>query len=176
MKFIYTALLLTAGLLSGISVARADLATFATVPVSGCPTCLAIDPTGLEAEAVGHQLFGGPNPWDVWANASERLTVANGIGVDFTLPGKTFDLKTLKLFGISAKYSTTAPLTYNVVAYHPKNPIPEVIPFTIAARVVRTVDLTGYTQLTNLEKVSISYPATSYIKKTNFIEVQFVPH
>ena len=107
MKFIYTALLLTAGLLSGISVARADLATFATVPVSGCPTCLAIDPTGLEAEAVGHQLFGGPNPWDVWANASERLTVANGLGVDFTLPGRTFDLKTLKLFGISAKYSTT---------------------------------------------------------------------
>jgi len=46
MKFIYTALLLAAGLLSGISVARADLATFATVPVSGCPTCLAIDPTG----------------------------------------------------------------------------------------------------------------------------------
>jgi hypothetical protein len=177
MKFNYKMLLLTAGLLSGTSAAQADLlATFATVPVSGCPTCTAIDPTGLEANAVGHELFGGSHPWDVWANASERLTVANGIGVDFTVPGKTFDLKKLKLFGLSSKYSTTAPLTYNVVAYHPNNPVPDVIPFTIAARVVRSVDLTGYTQLNNLEKVSISYPATSYIGKTNFIEVQFIPH
>jgi hypothetical protein len=35
MKFIYNAPLLTAGLLSGISVAQADLAIFAKVPVSG---------------------------------------------------------------------------------------------------------------------------------------------
>ena len=55
MKFIFTAPLLTAGLLSGISVAQADLATFAKILVSECPTCLT---TGLEAEAVRHQLFG----------------------------------------------------------------------------------------------------------------------
>jgi hypothetical protein len=40
MKFNYKVYFFIAGLLSGISVARADLATFATVPVSGCPTCL----------------------------------------------------------------------------------------------------------------------------------------
>ena len=87
----------------------------------------------------------------------------------------TFDFKTLKPFGIFCKYSPTAPLTYNVVTYHPNNSIPDVIPFTIAARVLRTVDLKAYSQLTNLEKVSNSYPATSYIKKTKFIEVQFDP-
>ena len=182
MKINYKMLLLTVGLIFGTSVAQGGpvpvtyTATFATVLVSGCPTCSATDPTGLVANAVGHELFGGPHPWDVWANSSERLTVANGIGVDFTLPGKTFDLNKLTLFGLSAKYSTTAPLTYNVVAYHPGNPVPDVIPFTIAARVVRTVDLTGYTQLKNLEKVSISYPATSYIGKTNFIGVEFNRH
>jgi hypothetical protein len=119
--------------------------------------------------------LGGPYPWDVRANASERLTVANGIGVDFTLPDRTFDLKTLKLFGMSGKHSTTAPLTYNVLAYHPNNPIPDVIPFRIAARVLRTVDLTGYTQSTRLEKESNSYPAISYIKKRTLSKSNLTP-
>ena len=91
MKFNYKMLLLTAGLLSGISVARADLlATFATVPVSGCPTCTAIDPSGLEANAVGHELFGGSHPWDVWANArrlsenaDEKFNISNSFLSNF---------------------------------------------------------------------------------------------
>ena len=164
-------------LLSGISTAWADVAIYTTVSVSGCPACTVTDPTGLRADAVGHQIYGYPTGWDVWANSVDRLTVVNGIGVDFSVPslpaGKTFNLDRLKIFGLSSRSKMTVPLTYNLVAYHPNNAIPDVVPFTIPARVVSTVMLSGYPQLKNLTKVSVSYPATSYIGKTYFIETEF---
>ena len=163
--------------LSGAPAAWADIATYSTVPVSGCPACAAADPSGLQADAVGHPVYGYPTGWDVWANATDRLTVVNGIGVDFSVPslpaGKTFNLARLKIFGLSQRSKTTVPLTYNLVAYHPGNPIPDIVPFTIPARVVSTVLLSAYPQLKNLSRVGVSYPATSYIGKTNFIETEF---
>jgi hypothetical protein len=176
MKLKCTLSLALAGLLSGVTIAQAQVATYATVPVTGCPTCTATDPSNLKVEAIGHQVYGYPTGWDVWTSAAEHLVVVNGIGADFTLPNTTFDLTRLKLFGYSIRSKTVVPLTYNLIAYHPNNPIPDVVPFTIPARVISTVDLSVYPQLKNLEKVSVSFPATSFIGKTYFIETQFTPH
>lgn len=87
----------------------------------------------------------------------------------------TFDFKTLKPFGIFGKYSPTAQLTYNVVTYHPNNSIPDVIPFTIAARVLRTVDLTGYSQLTNLERCRIPILRHRISKKRTLSKSNLTP-
>jgi hypothetical protein len=64
------------------------------------------------------------------------------------------------------------PLTYNLIAYHPDGSI-QTVPITIKARVQSTVNLSTYPQLKNLTKLTVFYPATSYIGKTYFIEVQF---
>jgi hypothetical protein len=50
------------------------------------------------------------------------------------------------------------------------------VPFTVPARIISTVDLSADPQLKNLTKVSVTYPATSYIGKTYFIETTFTPH
>lgn len=175
MKKLYAAL--SAVLLTSASSAWADVATYSTVAVTNCPTCTVTDPTGLEADATGHQVYGYPTGWDVWANATDHLVVVNGIGVDFSVPslptGKTFNLDQLKIFGLATNSSTTVPLTYNLAAYHPNNPVPDIVPFTIPARVVSTVSLSSYPQLKNLTKVSVLYPATSYIGKTYFISTTF---
>ncbi|MGZ8144543.1 MAG: hypothetical protein ACXW0L_08030 [Methylosarcina sp.] len=121
--------------------------------------------------------LGYPTGWDVWANATDHLVVANGIGVDFSVPGKSsFDLNKLKIFGYSVRSKTTVPLTYNLVAYHADSTAPDIVPFTVPARIISTVDLSPYPQLKNLTKVSINYPSTSYIGKTYYIETTFTPH
>jgi hypothetical protein len=165
--------------LSGVSSVRADVTTYSnpTLMVTGCPGCTVTDPTGLNAYAIGHQSYGTPNGWDVWVNPTDRLTVANGFGVDFTVPqqlqlGKTFDVTGFKIFGLSSRSQTTVPLTYNLIAYHPDGSI-QTVPITIRARVQSTVNLSTYPQLKNLTKLTVFYPATSYIGKTYFIEVQF---
>lgn len=172
-----TPLTLAGLFLGGAFTAQAEVATYATVPVSFCPTCTVTDPSGLQADAVGHQIWGYPTGWDVWANTTDHLVVVNGIGVDFSVPGKsTFDLNKLKIFGYSVRSRTTVPLTYNLVAYHPGAEAPDIVPFTIPARIISTVDLSAYPQLKDLTKVSVAYPSTSYIGKTYFIETSFTPH
>jgi hypothetical protein len=94
-------------------VARTDVANDSntTLMFTGCPNCQATDLTGLSAYAVGHPSYGTPSGWDVWVNPTELLIIANGVGVNFTvlglLPGKTFNITSFKLFGLSARYKTT---------------------------------------------------------------------
>ncbi len=164
-------------LLLAFSNSNADVtATFSTVPVTGCPTCTALDPVGLQANAFGNPYYGSVTGYDVWATASEHLAVANGIGVDFTPVNGPIDLNKIKLFGLSSHYKTTVPLTYNISFYHPGVSLPDVVPFTINARTQTVYDFTAYPQAKNLSKISVTYPATSYIGKTNFIEVHFIQH
>lgn len=176
MKKLYPLFLAIPALL-WLSNASADtVATFSTVPVTGCPTCTALDPVGLQADAFGHPYYGSVTGYDVWATSAEHLAVANGIGVDFTPVNGPIDLNQLKLFGLSSHYKTTVPLTYNISFYHPGVSTPDVVPFTINARVVATYDFSTYAQAKNVSKISVTYPATSYIGKTDFIEVHFTQH
>ncbi|MCX7101562.1 MAG: hypothetical protein NTX38_08730 [Methylobacter sp.] len=176
MEFKKTLPLVITRMLSGITMAQAEVVTFSNVTVTGCHTCTAIDPSNLKIEAIGHPVYGYPTGWDVWTSAAEHLVIVNGIGADFSVPNATFDLTKLKMLGNSTRVKTVVPLTYNLVAYHHNNPVPDIIPFTIPARVVSAVDFSSYPQLKNLDKVSISFPATSYIGKTYFIETQFTHH
>lgn len=163
--------------LLGFSNANADVvASFSTVPVASCPVCVALDPAGLQANAFGNPYYGSVTGYDVWATPAEHLAVANGIGVDFTPTGGPIDLNQIKLFGLSSHYKTAVPMTYNISFYHPGVAVPDVMPFTIIARAVTVYNFSAYPQAKNLSKISVTYPATSYIGKTDFIEVHFTQH
>ncbi|WP_237154895.1 hypothetical protein [Oryzibacter oryziterrae] len=153
--------------LTGAS-AHADTATYTSAPVSGCPTCVAKDTTGLVVQAQG-QLY--PTGWTVKTSAN-GLYVANRQGATFTLPGKTFDLTGFKLFAKSLRYGTS-PVTYTLYAFHPGNPIADMVQITVNSAVVRTLPISD-SRLTNLSSLDVRF--SSDINYTYFIETNFKPH
>lgn len=154
---------------AGASPALADIAYYKTAQVTGCANCSATDSTGLVVNATGHLL---PTGWDVKASTN-GLYVGNRIGGTFAIPGKTFDLKGMKLFATSLLSSTTVPVTYTLYAFHLGNPIADQVQVTINSRVVRDVvlsdpRLTGIESLVVRQNYDIGY--------TYFIEMRFTPH
>lgn len=168
MKTLRFAAALSFATLAGAGLALADTAKFNTT-VTGCPTCQAVDATGLVAQASGQQL---PNGWTVKAGAN-GLYVANGRGAVFTLPGKTFDLTGLKLFATNIYSRTTTPVTMTLYAFHPGNPIADMVQLSYNSRVVRDVALTD-PRLTSIDMLVASYGTE--IGYNYFIETRFTPH
>lgn len=170
----------SAGLLVfGSSAAMADTATFGNANVwYGTNTFTAVDiPSGLEADAAAAQDARGV--WNVWTNPIDHLTVANNTdpanpgGVTFSYPGRTFDLTALKLFGYYFGNPRAAgkTLQYNILAYHPGNPTPVVVTFTIKSLAAPVTKIWNDPRLQGLDKAVIQFAPT--VGKTYFIETTF---
>lgn len=170
------------GLLGTASIASAENATF-TAPgtytydsTGAAISYTGTDPiTGLQAEGENYQFFNGLNT--VHSSVSEHLYVANGIGVTFTLPGRTFDLLSMRMTGKRAyNPRIRATLLYTIYAYHPGNPVPDAVPFTLvstAGPVVKSFTADA-SRLQNIERAVISFDQWSGL--TYFIDVNFTAH
>lgn len=153
------------------AVTTSTTATFTGV-TTACPVCVSKDAAGLVVQANGHSL---PTGWDVKTGVS-GLYLANGSGALFSLPGKTFDLTGLKLQGTSRVSSTTSPITYTLVAFHPGVPLPDVVQKTIKARTVTTMAFTPaeLLKLQSAEAVYLRMDAT--VGQTYVIGLTYTPY
>ena len=174
--------LMALAIIGSVEASYADTALFNAPGTYDTGAYIGIDTTtGLRADAVSVPDARGV--WNVWSNVTDHLAVANNTdplnpgGATFSLPGRTFDLDALKVFG----YRTLNPrlagatLAYTILGYYPGNPVPVAVPFTIKslAAPVTKVFSTDF-RLKGLEKAVIQFGSTSGL--TYFIETKYTPH